>query len=144
MKGQITAGQFHSAVGVEHWRVLYHLVSAHFRTASFARSVEFVGEIGRLVNTGDQPPRVDLRETGVTVALTTRDVALARQISTAAKRLGLDADPTAVQLVNVSIDALVSAQVLPFWRALLGYDHIDDDYLYDPLGRGPALEFQSM
>ena len=144
MTGQLTAEQFHSSDGIEDWRVLYHVVAAHFRTPSFAKGIEFVAEIGRLVRPAGQPPRVDLRDGGVTVTLTTRDVVLARQISASAAELGLVADPKALQLVNVSIDALVGAEVLPFWRALLGYRQIGDDYLSDALGRGPGLEFQPM
>jgi len=37
MTVQITAGQFHAADGVEDWRSLYHVVSAHFRTSSLIR-----------------------------------------------------------------------------------------------------------
>ncbi|MEU8080227.1 VOC family protein [Catellatospora citrea] len=144
MTERITAGQFHAADGVEDWRVLYHLVSAHFRTGSFAKGVAFINEIDRLVATADRRPRVDLRDAGVTVSLTSRDVALARQISAAAAELGIPADPTVVQHVNVTIDALVAADVLPFWRALLGYAPIGDDYLGDPLGRGPGLGIQTM
>jgi 4a-hydroxytetrahydrobiopterin dehydratase len=144
MTEPITAGQFHAADGVEDWRVLYHAVSAHFRTGSFARGVALIDEIGRLVDAADHPPRVDLRDAGVTVTLTTRDIALARQISAAATALGIPADPSAVQLVNITIDALVGADVLPFWRALLGYRQIGDDYLFDPSGRGPGLGIQVM
>ena len=54
------------------------------------------------------------------------------------------ADPAAVPLVNVTIDALAIAEVLPFWRALLGYRQIGDDYLGDPSGRGPGFDFQRM
>lgn len=31
--------------GDDDWRVLYHVVSAHFRTSSFAKGVAFIGEI---------------------------------------------------------------------------------------------------
>jgi len=144
MTERITAGQFHAADGIDDWRVLYHLVSAHFRTGSLAKGVALVTEIGRLAGTAEQPLKVDLRQTGVTVSLMTRDIALARQISAAARALGIIADPTAVQLVNVTIDALVPADVLPFWRALLGYHQIGDDYLGDPTGRGPGFDFQRM
>jgi 4a-hydroxytetrahydrobiopterin dehydratase len=78
------------------------------------------------------------------VTLMTRDITLARQISAAAKKLGLPADPTAVQLINITIDALAVADVLPFWRALLGYRQLGDDYLFDPQGRGPSVDFQRM
>ncbi len=144
MTERITAGQFHAADGVDDWRVLYHVVSAHFRTGSLAKGVAFVNEIGRIASAGEQYVSVDLRHTGVTVSLNTRDIALARQISAAAQTLGMVADPSAVQLVNVTIDALVLADVLPFWRALLGYRQVGDDYLSDPSGRGPGFEFQRM
>jgi 4a-hydroxytetrahydrobiopterin dehydratase len=64
----------------------------------------------------------------------------ARQVSAAAQALGIMADPAAVQLVNVTIDALVLADVLPFWRAVLGYRQVGDDYLLDPSGRGQDLQ----
>lgn len=144
MTERITAAQFHAADGVDDWRVLYHLVSAHFRTGSLAQGIALVGEIGRLAGAAESNLKIDLRPAGVTVSLPGRDVALARGISAAARELGLPADPVAVQLINVTIDALVGADVLPFWRALLGYGQIGDDYLFDPRGRGPGVGFQQM
>jgi 4a-hydroxytetrahydrobiopterin dehydratase len=145
MSGQIAAGEFHAAEGVEDWRSLYHLVSAHFRTGSMAAGVALVDEIGRLTGEAEeQYLSVDLRAAGVTVSLGRRDVGLARRISGAAKELGIPADPTAVQVVNVTLDALVGADVLPFWRAVLGYGQIGDDYLFDPLRRGPGFGLQQM
>jgi Glyoxalase-like domain len=52
-----------------------------------------------------------------------------------------------VQSVQVSIDALVGADVLPFWRAVLGYEYrpdSPDEDLVDPRGRGPSFWFQQM
>jgi 4a-hydroxytetrahydrobiopterin dehydratase len=145
MTEQITAGQFHAADGVEDWRCLYHVVSAHFRTGSLARGIALVDEIGRLAGGAEQQYlNVDLRYAGVTVSLGLRDIALAQRISAAAKDLDIPADPTAVQLVNVTLDALVGADVLPFWRALLGYRQIGDDYLFDPSRRGPGFGLQHM
>lgn len=95
-------------------------------------------------------------QAGVTVRLitivagyyraTARDVELARRISAVAHDLGLPADPAGLQNVQITIDALVGAEVLPFWRALLGYvDRGDGDGdLIDPRGRGPLLWFQRM
>ncbi|MET7670428.1 VOC family protein [Micromonospora luteifusca] len=140
-----TAGQFHAADGVGDWRCLYHLVSAHFRTGSLARGVALVDAIGHLVDEAEQQYiSIDLHQAGVTVSLSRRDVALARRISAAATELDIAADPTAVQLVNVTLDALVGAKVLPFWRALLGYRQIGDDYLADPARRGPGFGLQPM
>ena len=145
MTQQITAGQFHAADGVEDWRSLYHLVSAHFQTDSLAQGIALVDEIGRLANGDEQQYlNVDLRSAGVTVSLGRRDIALAQRISAAAKELDIPADPTAVQVVNVTLDALVGADVLPFWRALLGYRQIGDSYLSDPLRRGPGFGLQHM
>jgi 4a-hydroxytetrahydrobiopterin dehydratase len=47
----------------------------------------------------------------------------------------------------VTIDALVSAEVMPFWRAVLGYEYradSPDEDLVDPRGRGTSLWFQEM
>ena len=79
--------------------------------------------------------------------LSERDVELARQISATARELGASADPLAVQTVQVSIDALVIPEVLPFWRAVLGYrergDSPEED-LIDPRGRGPSFWFHHL
>jgi 4a-hydroxytetrahydrobiopterin dehydratase len=154
MTERITPRQFHEAVGVEDWRVLIFFdgACAYFRTRSFAKGVTLVDEIGRLADAANHHPEVDLRYQGVTVRLRThevgglseRDIELARQISAAARDLGVSADPTAVQVVNVSIDALVIPEVRPFWRAVLGYQELGAEDLVDPYGRGPTMWFQQM
>ena len=145
MTTQISAERFHAADGVEDWRCLYHAVVACFRTGSLSAGIAFVDEIGRLVD-GDEEQclNVDLRQTAVTVSLSRRDISLARRISAAARVLDVTADPAAVQVVNITLDALVGADVLPFWRALLGYRQIGDDYLADPARRGPGFGLQPM
>ena len=57
---------------------------------------------------------------------------------------GASADPSAVQHVQVAIDALVTAEVRPFWRAVLGYAEVGEEDLLDPLRRGPSFWFQAM
>ncbi len=76
--------------------------------------------------------------------LSERDVELARQISAAARELDVPADPTAVQDLDFSIDALVGPDVLPFWRAVLGYQQVGDEDLLDPHWRWPSIWFQQM
>jgi 4a-hydroxytetrahydrobiopterin dehydratase len=152
MTERILPQQFHAADGVEDWRVLFEGACAHFRTGSFTAGVALVDAIGRLADAAHQHPAVDLREEGVTVRLRTddlgglsaRDVELARQISDAARTLGLPADPRAVQTVQVALDALVGPAVRPFWRAVLGYQEVGDEDLIDPHGRGPSFWFQQM
>jgi 4a-hydroxytetrahydrobiopterin dehydratase len=152
MTEQITAGTFQAAQGVEDWRVVFEGACAHFRTGSFATGVRLVDEIGRLADAANHHPDVDLRYGAVTVrlwthavmGLTERDVSLAQQISTAARDLGVTADPSAVQTVQIAIDALISTDVLPFWRAVLGYEPVGDEDLLDPRGRGPSIWCQQM
>ena len=148
----ITAQQFHQATGVEDWRVIFSGACAYFRTGSFAKGVALVDAIGKLADAADHHPDVDLRYGGVSVRLTTheveglsqRDVELARRISVLARQLGVRADPAVVQDVQIAIDAHVAQDVMPFWRAVLGYREVGDEDLLDPHRRGPSLWFQQM
>jgi 4a-hydroxytetrahydrobiopterin dehydratase len=145
MSETITPRRFHEF----DWRVVRNDACAHFRTGSFAAGVALVDAIGRLA--ADHHPDVDLRSDGVTVRLRTasgglgeREVALAQQISAAARNQGVPADPTSLQIVQIAIDALVIPDVMPFWRAVLGYRAVDDEDLIDPLFQGPPVWFQQM
>lgn len=99
MTDRIDANTFRRADGVGDWQPLDELeVTATFRTRSFARGVELITEIGRLADAMDHHPDVDLRYGSVTLRLTTHDadglthldVELARQISDAARSLGIE------------------------------------------------------
>jgi 4a-hydroxytetrahydrobiopterin dehydratase len=115
MSDRINSRLFHESEGVDDWRVLYGRAHAYFRTGSFAAGVALVDAIGVLADAADHHPDVDLRYEGVTVrlvshdvdGLSARDLRLARQISDAARQLGCAADPTQVQHVDLTIDALV-------------------------------------
>jgi 4a-hydroxytetrahydrobiopterin dehydratase len=135
------------------WRVVREDACGHFRTGSFAAGVALVDAIGRLADAAELHPDVDLRRDSVTVRLTTdrgrqgmteREVGLAQQISAAARELGVLADPTSLQIVQIAIDALVIPDVLPFWRAVLGYRQVDQADLVDPRFQGPPVWFQQM
>ena len=103
---------------------------AYFRTGSFAAGARFVQAIGELAGLQGHRGEIDLRPDHVTVrlftvapgpdGLSTEDVELARQVSAVARELGVVADPAAVQSIHLSIDVLVRADVMPFWRAVLG------------------------
>lgn len=157
MTDGLSPQQFHQSEGVEDWRVLGDGACAYFRTGSFAAGARLVAALGALPGVEDHSPDVDLRRDGVTVRLITiaddhyglspRDVELARQISAVARGLGLAADPSAVQSLLVIPGAAVTAAILPFWRAVLGYeprrDSPDED-LVDPRGRAPGFWFERM
>ena len=151
MSERISPQRFHEF----DWRVVRDDACAHFLTDSFAAGVVLVDAIGRLADAADHHPDVDLRSDGVTVRLRTttpdrfsrpseKDVELARQISAAARELGLSVDPTALQNVQGAIDALVIPDVLPFWRAVLGYEQVGGEDLIDPRFQGPPFWFQQM
>lgn len=154
---RITPLQFHEAAGVEDWRVVGEAACTYFRTGSLAIGARLAQAISELDAVDDHHPAVDLRREGVAVrlftfapepeGLSTRDVELARQISGVARELGVTADPSAVQNLVVSIDALVIPQVLPFWRAVLGYEprpDTPDEELNDPHLRGPIFYFNQL
>jgi 4a-hydroxytetrahydrobiopterin dehydratase len=153
----ISPSAFHDADGVEDWRVLGDGACIFFRTASLAESARLVGAIAALPGVDEHPPAIDLRAGGVTVrmitlteryaGMTTDDLELARRISAVAREMGLSADPTAVQSLLVIPGAPVVADVMPFWRAVLGYEpRIDspEEDLVDPQDRGTPLWLEAM
>jgi 4a-hydroxytetrahydrobiopterin dehydratase len=157
MTDTITPQQFHAAEGVEDWRVIGDGACAFYRTGSLAAGARLAQAIAELPDVGPGQPDIDLRHKGVTVRLLTRtnewygvsrrDLELARQISAVARELGLSGDPTAVQSLLVIPGALVTAEVMPFWRAVLGYEPRPDspeEDLVDPHDRGPGFWFEAM
>lgn len=157
MTENITLTQFRESDGVEDWRLLSEGACVFFRTESYAAGARLVAAIGELPGIDEHRPQIDARHDGVTVRLITvtadyfgmsrRDVDLARQISAVARAQGLSADPMGVQTLLIVPGAPVTAEVLPFWKAVLGYeprpDSPDED-LVDPHGIGPAFWFEAM
>ena len=154
---QITPSQFEESSGAEDWRVVSDGAHAFYRTESMATAARFVQAISELPDIDKHPPDVDVRSDGVTVRLitftpdfggmTTRDLEIARQISATAKKLGLDADPSAIQSLIIIPGWTAPAEVIPFWRAMLGYvpriDSPEED-LVDPHDRGTGFWFERM
>jgi 4a-hydroxytetrahydrobiopterin dehydratase len=89
-------------------------------------------------------------------SVTSRDLELAKRISTDLRELGLETDgamgeglPRSVQVLEIAVDALDIAALRPFWKAILGYTDEPgkggpEDPLVDPLGQSPAIWFQQM
>ena len=156
MSERVFARQFHAAEGAEAWRVLPDGACAFFRSDSFSTSVRLVEAIGGLVGEGDGPA-IDIRADGVTVlirafkgveyGLVRSDLELARAISTAARTLGLTAEPAAAQSLSVIPGAKDRGAIMPFWQAVLGYaprpDSPEED-LVDPHGRLAPFWFEEM
>jgi 4a-hydroxytetrahydrobiopterin dehydratase len=152
MTERISPREFHEAGGVDDWRVVFAGACAYFKTGSFRAGVALVNAIGELADAANHHPDVDLRYPGVTVRLIThdvgglsaRDVELARQISAAARDLGVTADPSAVQTVQIAIDGVDRSRLMPFWQAVLGYKAVGGEDLEDPRGSGPSVWFQEV
>jgi len=157
MTDQISPKQFRESEGVEDWRVLGDGANAYFRTGSVAAGARLVQAISELPGIDDLRPEVDVRHDGVTVRMVAfiegyggmlqGHVELARKISGAARKLGFSADPTAVQSLLVIPGAPAIAEVMPFWRAVLGYEPRRDspaEDLVDPRGRGTPFWFEQM
>ena len=157
--GWLMPDEFRASDGVDDWRLLGDAIYAFFRADTFAEGARFVASIAELPEIDPtRPPDIDLRPDGVTVRLTTitvgqyfagyspADVEVARSISAQAREAGIVADPTQVQHVQVSVDALSIPEVMPFWREALGYEFRRDteEDVVDPRGRGPSVWFQQM
>jgi len=157
MSDRITAREFHATPGVEEWRVVGDGACTFFRTGSFEQATGLVEAISRLPGVEEHQPDIDIRPDGVTVRLLTisddyygmssADIDLAQQISATARDLGLATDPSRVQSMIVIPGAGSVAEVMPFWRAILGYEPRADspeEDLVDPHNRGPGFWFEEM
>ena len=150
---RLTARAFHAAAGVDDWRVLFSGAHAHFRVGSFADAAQFMAAIARVAEVVGQFPDVDVRAEGVTVrtasgqygALSQRDVELARGISVEARTLGLEPDPSQVQVVSIAVAQDAGTDVGPFWAAALGYRHLGpNEDAVDRHRRNPSVSFQKL
>ncbi|MBI4900592.1 MAG: 4a-hydroxytetrahydrobiopterin dehydratase [Actinobacteria bacterium] len=138
--------------GAGDWRVML-TAAVHYPTGSFLQGVELLEAVAGLADDAGLPLMLDLRYSGVTVDggkdqhEAAGFVDLARAVQSAARDLGLVADPRAVRDFQVGIDALDVETVKAFWRAALGY--VDDPRprvhdLYDPRRLNPPVFFQQM
>lgn len=139
--------------GVGDWRWLVGRLHARFATGSFAAGLALVDRIGAAAEEADHHPDVDLRYRHVSVALSSHDVAgvtdrdlrLAARISDIAAELGIAAEPDRIRVLELALDTADHAAVVPFWRAVLGYDDSPvhgDREVVDPDGRLTTLWFQ--
>jgi 4a-hydroxytetrahydrobiopterin dehydratase len=152
MAEQITPKQFHDSVGVDDWQVLWSVAFALYRTGDFATGLKLVEEIGRLAGAAGHHPDLNLRAGVLEVRLVTKanwslteaDLSVARQISAAAKELGVSADPEHTRTWEFAIDALDVDKVRAFWCAVLGYEMVGDSDIADPDGLYPPVYVQQM
>ncbi len=153
----LTPSEFLNAEGLADWRVVSDGATAFFPTPTYAASLHLLAAIGGLPALDTARPDIDIRPNGVTIRLlavtpdncgmTTGHLELARAISQAAHELGFRAEPALVQSVLIVPGAANIAEIMPFWKAVLGYEPRADspeEDLVDPRYRSPAFWFENM
>lgn len=139
--------------GLGHWRWLLGGLHARFATGDFATGLALVDQIGAAAEEMGHHPDLDLRYSFLAVRLvshdvggvTARDLRLAARISELAGRAGVRAAPEDVQVLELGLDTADHRRIVPFWRALLGYDDSPvhgDQEVVDAGGRQITLWFQ--
>jgi 4a-hydroxytetrahydrobiopterin dehydratase len=152
MSDAISPRDFRAADGTDDWRVVGDGARAWFDTGDFATGAALVAAIGEAAEAMQHHPDLDLRYAGLAVRLVShdvgdlsrRDLELARRISEAARALGVTADPSRVQSIQIAIDAVDVAAVRAFWQAVLGYEPQEDADLEDARAVGPNVWIQQI
>jgi 4a-hydroxytetrahydrobiopterin dehydratase len=152
-KKRTTARAFHDAAGVEDWRVLFSGAHAHSGSHPSRKPRRSLPQSRRLPRLWVTLPTLTVRPEGVTVrtvsgeygAMSNLDVELARRISAEARRLGLEPDPSQVQVVNIAVAQDAGSDVGPFWAAALGYRNLGpkEDVVHRHR-RNPQVSFQGL
>lgn len=148
----ISPSEFRVAVGDDGWRAGVNGARIAYRTGEFAMGARLFAAIADLAEAANHHPDVDVRYARLSVhlfthsakGLTQNDVALAQQISAAARELGVEPDTTPPQRVMIAVATPDPGAILPFWQAATGYDAISDTELLDPTGRGPFIWLQEV
>jgi len=110
------------------WRQILGRIKAQFRTADFATGLALVNKIGAAAEAANHHPDVQLTYSDVIVTLsshdvsgiTSRDLDLARQISSHAAELGIGSDASGLTQLELGLDTAHGPQLAPFYAALLG------------------------
>ena len=152
--------------GLSDWRKLAQGLHARYRVADFAAGARFIAAVGEAGDALGHHPRVSMGPGYVDLKLvsddaiyrdgetehvvewvTQQDLDLARRISAVAAEQGLEADPSAVSVVELGLDTARSATIAPVWAAVLtgsaesqGHGSPSDE-IRDASGRVPNLWF---
>jgi 4a-hydroxytetrahydrobiopterin dehydratase len=159
----LSRAEVSAAIGDLGWRYVLGSLRASLRLGPMWQVAEVATELIRACGEGaDECLRLDLRRGRLELilsppdpaGLTALELAHARLIATAAAEMGLPLAPDAdgrrsVQALEIGIDALVIADIRPFWKAVLGYADEPgaggpQDPIVDPLAQGPAIWFQQL
>ena len=131
------------------WVYLLGGLQTRIRTRDFAAGLAIVDAIGAAAEAMDHHPDLDLRYTHVDIrltshdvrAVTSRDLRLARTISTIAADAGTATEGATVSRLELALDSPDFAAALPFWGAVLAMEPAGDE-LRDPYGALPVMWLQ--
>ena len=158
MTERLTSQQF-TDLGLDDWRVVRGGAQANFGCGSYGAAGRFAADVATLCDEQNHHAALDVRHPDLVHVTTTshdaggltpRDERLARAVSELAAERGHRADPRPSTSLEIAVDALDIAAVLPFWQAVMAYapentpDGPATDSVVDPRGIGPALWFQQM
>lgn len=158
MTTRLTSQQF-TDLGLADWRVVRQGAQANFRCGSYSAAGQLAADVALLCEEHGHHVALDIRypdllhvttSTHHVGGLSPKDEGLARAVSDLAASRGHRPEPSTSTSLEVAIDALDIAALLPFWRAVLAYepetmpDGSADDSIVDPRGVGPSVWFQQM
>lgn len=131
------------------WRQILGPIKARFRTGDFSTGLALVNKIGAAAEVANHHPDIQLTYSDVIVTLsshdvrgiTSRDIDLARRISSDAAALGVDSDVNSLTQLELGLDTALGPQLAPFYAALLG-GKVEDGEPVDPSGQVPTVWWQ--
>ena len=142
------------AAGLDDWSKLAQGLHARFEIPDFPAGAAFVTAVADAAETAGHHPDLTLRYGAVDVVLatheegmwvTSKDVDLARTISTIARDRGLTPAPDSVVQVELGLDTAHDDRLGPFWSAVLTGvpGNVIDNTVLDPAGLAPNAWFQT-
>jgi len=147
---KLSVPEISSALATDFRQVTGFLL-ASYDTGDYDTALALVNAISVAAAEADHHPdlrfgwgRVDVRLASHDVrGVTQRDLRLAARITALAMQAGVRPVPARVQLVELGLDTWDAAEIMPFWRAILGYaDPAVDDEIFDAAGMHPSVWFQ--
>lgn len=143
--------------GTADWQTMFSAL-AFYPLTEPEKAAALAAEVARLADEAGTPLLVDLRPEGVLIdsgkdqwetaaGADPAFVRLAAGVQSAARALGLEADPTPYRFVQIGIAAVDVPAVRGFWKQTLGYEYdprpmVTD--LYDPRRLNPVVFFQNL
>lgn len=135
--------------GLVDWRQILGRLKVRFRTGDFRTGLALVDKIGAAAESANHHPDIQLTYSDVIVTLTShdvrgitsRDLDLARHISSHAAQLGVSSDATSLTQLELGLDTALGPQLAPFYAALLGGE-VEDGEPVDHSGQVPTVWWQ--